>query len=179
MEPPLNGRMKTVAYFYFNSNEAPKQSITTMLLSLIGQLLSDDSLAVVKPVHDLLLTGLRLPSQQACIQELQRLVSAKSSHKDVYLLIDAINESDDVSGALSQLGKLKDARVMMTCLDPISDELKVEATTIPIDLAPAIVESDIRSYIEICLAADPKLQRFSEVDKATILNQLSTNCDGM
>ena len=179
MEAQLNGRMKSVAYFYFNSNGAPKQSITAMLLSLTGQLLSDDTLDVVKPVHDALLTSLRPPSQQACIKELQRLVSAKSNHRDVYLLIDAINESDDVSEAFSQLGKLRDARVMMTCLDPISDELKVEATTIPTDLTPATVGSDIRSYIESCLAEDPRLHRFSDVDKALILARLSSKCDGM
>ncbi len=68
---------------------------------------------------------------------------------------------------------------MMSCLDPVSDELRVEATTILFDLTPATVESDIRSYLESCLAEDPRLRRFSDVDKVLILAQLSDKCDGM
>ena len=179
MKPENDAQARAVAFFFFDSNKGRKQSITDMLLSLLAQLLSGDTLAVIKHHHDALLGVGGVLSATTCFEQLQQVVSTNSITKAVYILVDAIDESDDMASAFSRLSKLQDARVMMTCQDPASDELPVGLTTISIDLTPGTANADIRSYVVTCLAEDTRLKRFMDAEKHVILDRLLSGCDGM
>ena len=179
MKAESDGQTGAVAFFFFDSNQGRKQSVTNMLLSLLAQLLSGDTLDVIKHHHDTLLGVGGAISKTTCFKQLQQVVSSKSITKAVYILVDAIDESDDMASAFSQLSKLQNARVMMTCQDPAGDELSVGLTTMSVDLTPGIANADIRSYVLTCLAEDTRLKRFLNTEKRIILDQLLGACDGM
>ena len=178
-KPESDGQARAVAFFFFDSNEGRRQSVTNMLPSLLTQLLSGEPLEVIKHRHDALLgVGVAL-SETTCFKQLQQAIRTKSITKAVYILVDAIDESDDMASAFSQLSKLQHVHVMMTCQDPASDELPVGLTTISVDLSPETANADIRSYVVTCLAEDTRLKRFLDAEKRIILDQLLSACDGM
>ena len=179
MKAESGRQARAVAFFFFDSDQGRKQCLTNMLLSLLAQLLSGDTLDVIKHHHDALLGVGGALSETTCFKQLQQAVSTKSITKAVYILVDAIDESDDMARAFSQLSKLQHARVMMTCQNPASDDLPVSVTTIFIDLTPGTANADIRSYVVTCLAEDTRLKRFLDADKCIILDQLLSACDGM
>jgi len=157
-----------IAFFYFNFNDKSKQDLLAMLSSLLLQLSSQlkgrhEELAKLQARYS---NG--LPTIPVLVDNLQYIIKR---YQDVYIIVDAIDESPKDSARGSVLEKLwemrqwslKELHLLVTSRD--EPDIREELEPLPkedILLKNAGVDKDIANMISDRLKKDRKLKRWSK-----------------
>ena len=169
------------AYFYFDFNEPEKQRPENLIRSLITQLSSGcsscpEALINFYSRHQ---EGTRQPTTDTLLVLLSNIFEA---FKEIYVVIDALDECTDRAGLLSLIETIigwNNLHVLVTsrreqdiirCLEPI--------VTAKVDLQKDVVDSDIFIHIQDRLQNDEKLKWPSNIQKQ-ITDTLMKGAHGM
>lgn len=175
----------TVLQFYFDFNDIEKQGHEKMIRSLVWQL-SVNNVAAPQPLRLLYaacLNGQRQPTTDSLLDTLRDLLQG---YDRVFLVLDALDECTDRSELLSAVTKISawqlGIRILVT--SRIETEIGEYLNRIgkeKIGIQSALVDSDIRAYVQERLSNDWKLRRWknhSEI-RNEIENTLTENAGGM
>src|ERR1700722_3226280 len=169
------------AYFYFDFNEPEKQRPENLIRSLITQLSSGcsscpEALINFYSRHQ---EGTRQPTTDTLLVLLSNIFEA---FKEIYVVIDALDECTDRAGLLSLIETIigwNNLHVLVTsrreqdiirCLEPI--------VTAKVDLQKDVVDSDIFIHIQDRLQNDEKLKWPLKIQKQ-ITDTLMKGAHGM
>ena len=171
----------TLAYFYFDFKDHEKQSVTSLLCSVIAQLAWEES-TLPEAVQDLYSRygekG-QQPNQSDLVKALS--LSLKDGGNN-YIIMDALDECNEqreresLLNVISQLAEANKAKLHLLVTSrwehDIVHVLKPLATY-SIPLTGEGVDTDINLYIRNALSADPKLKRRpgsikEEIEKALV-----------
>jgi Cdc6-like AAA superfamily ATPase len=161
-----NNSSLAVLYFYFDFNDAEKQRPESTIRSLIIQL-SLQCISVPQTLNSLYRTctdGQRQPAYDSLLETLQQMIGV---FQEIYLVIDALDESSDRYELLANIKEMtswKDANLhtlvtsrrekdIVDSMEYLTDQEKVCIQNIHIN-------DDIRAYVRGRLFTDPKLKRW-------------------
>jgi hypothetical protein len=177
-----------VAYFFFDFNDVEKQDLGKMLRSLIWQL-SQQSGIIPASLDDLFSScesGERQPSVDA-LQEVLRLMIQELPR--AYVVLDALDECAQRIGLMETLQTIAGWRLQnLHLLLTSRRERDIESTLKEfvddksrICLQSALVDKDIRLYIQARLATDKTLQKWRRNDgiRKEIEDTLIDGANGM
>jgi len=173
-----------VSYFYFDFNDAEKQSPRKAIRSLLFQF----TLQASDIVHDLELlyqkcsSGQQQPAEDV-IHSLFRKAIAHPGEK--YIILDALDECTDREELLTFLRELvsskpRDLRILAT--SRLEKDIKGELSSVTnhnINIQSAIVDADIRVYIRDRMATDTKLNKWPDSVQNEIMTALMEKAGGM
>lgn len=173
------------AYFYFKGDDKDKTTCTGMLLSLLQQLF-DRGNRTSKVLDDSLSKG----RQQLALEQLHSLLRTISTEfRDVYIVLDALDECQDlekVFDTLEEINTWTDNNVHVLLTSRETKDIKefvdgLEVNKHSIRLSAAVVKQDIRMYIRDRLCTDRNLKRWRSYPKVQeeIENSLVESSDGM
>ena len=172
-----------VGFFYFDFNEMEKQSSKKAIRSLLFQLAHQQGrLQTLEQLYQKCGNGQQQPGEDA-IRPLLKDIIARTGHK--YIIFDALDECADREDFITFISNLVDLQIeylhiMITSRreKDIEDQLGPIADY-KINIQSAIVNEDIRVYIQDRLATDSKLKKWSEDVRATIITALMEKAGGM
>ena len=184
-----NDPKTVIAYFYFDFNDKEKQKPENLLSSLLAQLCSRNSRHICKSLKDLYTSskhdsdGKELPPTFDGMYD--TLVSLVSDFDQVYICLDALDECTDRKRLLDLLKLIQ--KKSLTHLHILATSRKerdlgvslTKMTTECIDLQSAVVDADIRLYIEDQLSKDWKFTEPPIKVKEDIKKALINNAKGM
>lgn len=173
-----------VVYFYFDFNDVGKQRVDKMIGSILFQLAqqTSDGQQALRHLYERHENGQRQPPQDT-VQEL--LCKTLGTIGSTYIVLDALDECterDDLLDFLKSLVQLKLAglRILATSRREWDIEEPLRSVSdYNINIQSAIVDEDIRTYIEARLVTDPKLKKWPANVHIEILEQLMEKADGM
>jgi hypothetical protein len=167
--------LASMAYFYFDFRDINKQYCCDLLPSLITQL-SNQSHHHCDILNDLYLkhkSSAQKPSEDELIQCLKDML-VLPNQQPVYIIIDALNESPDMSGMPSPWEQVLD--LMKQLVELSSPNLHLCVTSCPeIDILKALEpltschvslheqsgqRQDIIDYVTLVIHSDPKMQQW-------------------
>lgn len=175
-----------VFIFYFDFSDDQKQSLEALHRSLLRQACDvlDTIPADVVEVFGAARTHRRQQSPDR--QTLTGLLSSVfKTLESVTILIDALDESSEVSAVLNFLQELKSERfenVRWLVTSRRREEIESSLTSIGAAVVPldnAFVDADIRHYVKECLLRDPKLCTKPANVKKRIEDVLAEKAHGM
>ena len=183
-----------MAYFYCDFRDTSKQNRRDLLPSVVIQLsaLSDpycDILSSLYRKHD---SGAKKPSEDELMKCLKQMV-ALPDQPPVYIIIDALDECPDSSG-------LPTAREQV--LDLLKDLVELSLPNLHLcvssrpefDICNALEpltsrrvslhdqtgqKEDIVRYVTSVVHSDPKMRKWQDEDKRSVVETLSERADGM
>ena len=103
----------------------------------------------------------------------------------VYIIVDALNESKQSALMLSTLWDLTQGYQGLRILFSSTEELLVPGVQRAsrllntVSMTSALVDNDIRLYVESCLACNDRLRRLPSALKENIRSKLLSRADGM
>ena len=186
----------SMAYFYFDFRDTDKQGFRALVLSLLTQLSARsgprcDILSDFYLAHD---EGMKQPSDNSLAECLKRMLILPD-HRPTYLIIDALDESPDISGTPSprervlQLVKelvelrLPDLHIFVTSRPEIDiRDILEPLTSRRVSLHDESGQKqDIVDYIKSVIYSDsePIMRRWRTEDKELVIEVLSERADGM
>lgn len=157
----------TLAYFYFDFNDAEKQRVKEFMCSLTAQLslLASGAAEKVQSLNERCQDGRQQPSMDSvltCLGEILREIP------HTFLIFDALDECIEREELLDTITKihswgLPNVHVLATS----RRELDIEEGLSPLstcikDIQSAKIDSDIRLYVNNRLHSDNKLKRWSK-----------------
>ena len=183
-----------MAYFFFDFRDERKRQQHTLLSSLVCQL-SDlsgpccDILSCLYSAHD---EGQSEPSDAALLRCLTDMLEVPK-RPTTYIIIDALDESPDVSGMPAEREKVLDfLKDLVSLRLPnmyicVSSRLEfgIQKTLKPLSLFSFSLhdehgqKDDISMYIKAKVNSDGKMQAWTEQDKNLVIDRLSAKSDGM
>src|SRR6202035_2231922 len=169
------------AYFYFDFNDARKQTVAGMLSSLIAQLCVSGS-HVPSNVHELYkqCKGSQ-PSMESLFEILLSLLT--SSHQ-TYLIMDALDESserEDLLDVITRIIQMPLAHVNLL----VTSRKERDITDALYNIVDAIgleghqIDADICLHVQNCLKRDKRLCKWPPSIKDEIQNVLTQQANGM
>ena len=183
-----------VAYYYFDFRDTAKQDVRGLLSSLVVQLcaksdLCYDILSDLYSKHDV---GLRLPVDDSLAQCLKGMLELPGL-PPIYIVIDALDECPDTSGAPSPRELVLD---LIENLDELHlPNLRICITSRPeTDIEEVLgplasysvslhdedgQKQDIADYISSAVQSDRKMRKWRAEDRQLVINALSRRADGM
>ncbi|KAK4936029.1 hypothetical protein LTR10_023024 [Elasticomyces elasticus] len=173
-----------VTYFYFDFNDAAKQSSTKAIRSLLFQaaIQAKEVFHGLEQLYRKCSSGQQQPSE-ATIHSLFKDAMANPGEK--YIILDALDECTDREELLpfirdATASGLRDLHIMATSRreKDIEDELGPVADH-NINIQSAIVDEDIRVYIRDRMATDTKLKKWSVEVQNEIMTALMEKAGGM
>jgi ankyrin repeat domain-containing protein 50 len=184
-----NDPKTVITYFYFDFNDKEKQKPENLLSSLLAQLSSQNSRHISKSLKDLY-TGSKDGSDGKKLspsfdEMYNTLVSLVSEFDQVYICLDALDECTDRKRLLDLLTlirkkSLTHLRILAASRKERDLEISLtKMTTECIDLRSAVVDADIRLYIEDQLSKDWKFTEPPIKVKEDIKKALINNAKGM
>ena len=194
----------SMAYFYFDFRDADKQGLRDLLPSLLTQLcarsdslrneLSDlrcDILSDLHLTHD---EGKKQPSDKILVECLKKMVTL-SNKRPTYLIIDALDESPNISGIPSSRERV--LQVLKELVELRLPNLRICVTSRPeIDIRDILEpltshqvslhdqtgqKQDIVDYVKsvVYSNSEPIMRRWRTEDKELVVGILSERADGM
>jgi hypothetical protein len=185
-----------MAYFYFDFRSASKQGLRDLIPSLLTQLsaqskLYSDVLSKLYSVHN---SGKTQPSDEDLTNCLINMLTLPDQ-RPIYLIMDALDESPNISGIPTAREKLLELlkELVGLCLP----DLHICVTSRPeIDIRYAIVsltslrvslhdetgqKKDIADYVRSVVYSntEPIIRRWKKEDKDLVIETLSERADGM
>jgi len=147
-----------------------------MICSLIMQLCSGCA-TIPRPLESLYTSYVisqRQPTTEALLATLRELVQ---DHQDVFLVIDALDECNERDELLSALSVIAEWNLGMHILVTSRREADIGETLSRIgpnnvSIQSALVNNDIRAYVQERLNNDPKLRRWKK--KKLIQDEIET-----
>lgn len=173
-----------VSYFYFDFNDAEKQSAQKAIRSLLFQFaLQLGNLAQqLERLYHKCDDGQRQPTDDA-IHLLFKESMARPGDK--YIVLDAMDECTEREGLLTFIGELlaptsQNLRILATSRreKDIEDELNPIANY-EVNIQNSVVDADIRIYVRDQMTTDPKLRKWPEPVRNEIMTVLSKKASGM
>ena len=189
-----NEGLGLVAYYYFDFRDSAKQDVRGLLSSLVIQLcaksdLCYDILSDLYSKHDI---GLHLPDDDSLTQCLKDMLELPGL-PPIYLIIDALDECPDMSGAPSPRELVLDFIVDLVESRPPS--LRICVTSRPEADIQEVLEllasysvslhdedgqkQDIADYISSSVQSDRKMRKWRAEDSQLVINVLTQRADGM
>ncbi|PWY81656.1 hypothetical protein BO94DRAFT_147484 [Aspergillus sclerotioniger CBS 115572] len=163
-------------YFYCSFQLGASQSLQNLLGALLAQL----SYALPEISADLK-TCFERRSPPTPDSLIQLLLKYGSRVQKLYIIVDAINESDEADDILKSLMAILEASenvyVMTTCTSPPSTQCKVRY--LKETMKPSSNKYDIQAFVNLQLELQPALRRLPSQTKVHISNLLSSKADGM
>jgi hypothetical protein len=183
-----------LAYYYFDFSDTAKQDVRGFLSSVVVQLcaksnLCFDILSGLYSEHD---AGLRLPDDDSltkCLKDMLKLAELPP----IYLIVDALDESPNSSGAPSPrklvLNLIKDLVALHLPNLHICVTSRPEAD-IQAALGPLVSHAislhdeagqkqDITHYINSVVQSDTEMEQWEAEDRDLVIDTLSRRADGM
>ena len=180
------------AYYYFDFRSKAKQDIRGLLSSLLVQLCtkSDPCYQVLSRLYSTYDNGSRSPDNKVLVKCLKNMLELPG-HPTIYLIIDALDECPNTSGAVSQrdrvlefieeLVELPNLRICLTSR-PEADILEALEP-----LASHIVslhhedgqKQDIVDYVAFVIRSDRKMRKWRAEEKKLVVDVISERADGM
>jgi hypothetical protein len=173
-----------VGYFYFDFNDVEKQSSRKAIRSLLFQFTHQvpDGLQGLEHLYQKCGSGQQQPAEEA-IHSLFQDVMGQIASK--YIILDALDECTDSEDLLTFVGdladsKLKGLRIMATSRreKDIEEQLKPIADH-NINIQSAVVDEDIRIYVQDRLVTDSKLKKWPASVRDEIATVMMEKADGM
>ena len=186
----------SMAYFYFDFRNVSKQCLNHLVTSLLTQLsvrstLRCDILSELYSVHD---NGKEQPSDGVLMKALKDMLTL-SDQRSIYLIMDALDESPDISGipsprerVLQLLKELSDLRCpnLHICVTS-RPEIDIRDVIVPLtSLRVSLHEQsgqkeDIADYVRsvVYSNSEPIMRRWKKEDKDLVIEMLSERADGM
>jgi hypothetical protein len=185
-----------MAYFFFDFKDAGKQDARAFLSSVLVQLSSQsisfcDILLEFYSTHQ---RGSQQPSDSALIQCLKKMLRV-SPKVSIYVIVDALDECPDTSGAQSPREKvlalveelvglrLSNLRLCITSRPDIDIRNVLEPLTSTSNRISLHDEDgqkkDIADYVNSVVNSDKKIMRWREKDKELVVKTLLDRAGGM
>jgi hypothetical protein len=183
-----------VAYYYFDFRDAAKQDVRGLLSSLVVQLcaMSDLCYDILSDLYSKHNVGLRLPDDDSLTQCLKDMVKLPGL-PPIYLIVDALDECPDTSGAPSPRELVLD--LVVDLVDSHLPNLRIcimsrAEADIQEVLGPLASYSvslhdedgqkqDIAEYISSTVQSDRKMRKWRVEDRQLVINGLTQKADGM
>jgi len=173
-----------VAYFYFDYSDTDRQSVRSLVNSLLGQLCKQfpgvpDCVTVLFNRHK---DGVQQPREKDLRAA---LVSVIKSFPQVYLALDALDECTDREELMDFLGELMSSKIGgLHLLSTSRQERDIEIgfcdhQPVKVGLEEEQVKGDIKLHIRSRLTRDVRLKRLAEPIKAEIEVALLDGARGM
>jgi hypothetical protein len=158
---------KSLAFFFFDFNDAEKQDPVNMLKSLLSQFLDRCNTVpdTVRSLHTTCGNGRREASQQQLLHTLRETLELMPA---TFLVLDALDECGDWDALFDILKEMQSwredtLRVLLTSRKEITIEEDLEDIITPDDqtcLESHVVDKDIRTYVQGRLAKDKSFKRW-------------------
>ena len=174
-----------VLYFYFDFNDFQKQQHGQMVRSLVSQLLSYNHTVPSKlsELYSSCMSGERQPSLENLLATLHRMMTAFGQ---VYVILDALDECEEISEALTTIEKIrswKDVRCSILVMSRIEKDIEdsfmsSSGAAETVRVQNALVDADIRRYVGERLKTDRRLKRWHK-EQFEIEDALMRQANGM
>jgi ankyrin repeat domain-containing protein 50 len=173
-----------VGYFYFDFNDVEKKSSKKAIRSLLFQFTQQvsDGLQGLERLYQKCGSGQQQPAEEAIHSLLRDEISRLASK---YIILDALDECTDFGDLSEFLGdladsKLKGLHIMVTSRreKDIEEQLK-PITDHNINIQNAVVDEDIRIYVQDRLTTDSKLKKWPASVRDEIVTVMMEKADGM
>jgi hypothetical protein len=183
-----------MAYYYFDFRDAKKQNRHGLLSSLLTQLSAQsnpyhDIVSQLYAAHD---SGIQDPADHTLTQSLKEMLEL-SGHGPIYIIIDALDECPDVSGAptsreevlelVEELVNLElpNVHICVTSRPEFDIRTVLEPlTTLRVSLHEENGQKqDIMDYVKNFVKSDRKMRSWRKQDKQLVIDVLSEKADGM
>jgi hypothetical protein len=180
-----------LAYFFFDFNDAAKQSAINMVKSLISQLCRQRP--DIPPALDYLFQKCHDGDHSPTWHDLKAVLPiCTDSFTDVYIVVDALDECSTTNGERERLLELlpeihdlnQDAiHLLVTSrreldIDEVLVEILTQKTETPISIQDAMHDKDIRLHISKQLMS-AKFKRWPKSIKLEVETALGQEVDGM
>jgi hypothetical protein len=183
-----------VAYYYFDFRDTAKQDVRGLLSSLVVQLCAESDLCynTLCDLYSKHHVGLRLPDDDSLVQCLKEMLELPGQ-PSIYIIIDALDECPDTSGApsprelvlnlMEDLVKLHLPNLRLCVVSrPEVDihELLGPLASYSVSLHDEVgQQQDIVDYINSAVESDRKMRRWRAEDRQLVINALTQRADGM
>lgn len=173
-----------MAYFYFDYGDTDRQSVRSLVNSLLGQLCKQSPRVpdCVKVLFDRHEDGVQQPREKDLRAA---LVSVMKSFPQLYLALDALDECTDREELMDFLGELMSSNIGgLHLLSTSRQERDIEIgfcdhQPVKVGLEEEQVKGDIKLHIRSRLTRDLRLKRLAEPIKAEIEVALLDGARGM
>ena len=174
----------TYGTFYFTFSDNQKQSYENLLRSLVAQLTWKE------PALSMLVQACEKPNASIPgLEELERiLLSCVQSHGEIFLLLDALDESPEGSevrqNVLDGLERLAseapNIRMFVTSreINDVGETMQILGADL-VSIRARLVDADIQRYASSQLSRDRKLSKLDVATKSLIEDTISQQADGM
>ena len=189
-----NEGLGLVAYYYFDFRDSAKQDIRGLLSSLVIQLCAKSDLCynILSDLYSKHDVGLHLPDDDSLTQCLKDMLELPGL-PTIYIIIDALDECPDTSGAPSPRELVLDLvediveshlpNVRICILSrPEADiqEVLGSFASYSVSLHDQDGQSkDIADYISSSVQSDRKMRKWRAEDRQLVINALTQKADGM
>lgn len=179
---------QAVVYFYFTFSDIEKQTNQNMVRSIIIQLISQcgRSPKAIDDLYSVCENGNKQPSHDALMRVLQQLIKGFIK---TFIVLDALDECKDREGLLECLTEILEWKVgPLHIIATSRPEKDIEDSLEPLldddgklCIQSALVNDDIRAYVQRRIQKDVKLQRWKKQPKvqSMIETGLMEKVDGM
>ena len=173
-----------VSYFYFDFNDAEKQSSKKAIRSLMLQCAQQarDGAQALEQLYHKCRDGQQQPAEDT-VQSLLQDTLAGPGQK--FVVLDALDECTDPEGMLTFLHTVAQAqysglRILATGRrDRDIDAHLSLVAEYNIDIQSAVVDQDIRVYVQARLTTDPKLRKWPAAVQEEISQVMMEKAGGM
>ena len=189
-----NEGLGLVAYYYFDFRDSAKQDVRGLLSSLVIQLCAKSDLCckILSNLYSRHDVGLRLPDDDSLIRCLKDMLELPGL-PPIYLIIDALDECPDTSGAPSPRELVLDFIVdlveshlpsLRICVmsRPEADIQEVLGSVASYSVSLHDEDGqrqDIADYISSVVQSDRKMRKWRAEDRQLVINVLTQRADGM
>jgi hypothetical protein len=181
------GHSTVILYFFFDFNDAAKQTVDGMVRSLILQLAKQsqgvpDAISGMYSTHGQDRSPPTMPTTAEWTVLLTRMLEATSK---CYIIMDALDECFEDSLLINTVQLLlntSESGIKWLLTSRSSEDLIMDLqnfAVLPINIPKESVDKDIELYTEFRLGAEVKLQAFSDESQALIVSTISSKAEGM
>ena len=185
-----------VAYYYFDFKDDSKRGVRGLLASLLSQFLGDDPRCwnILDELYSACGSGSEQPSDSDLTKCLKRILEFRGQVPH-FIIMDALDECSSTTGTPSARQKVLDfvkdfvgSSHSNLCMCIASrPEQDIQAVLIPLTSEIHRValheelgqKEDISRYIHSFVHKDQEMQKWTDNDKALVINTLSERAHGM
>ena len=186
----------SMAYFYFDFRNANKQGLHDLTPSLLTQLSACSSVCseVLSKLYSIHNSGKTQPSDEDLTNCLKNMLTL-SNQRPIYLIMDALDESPNISGiptarekVLQLLKELVDLRLpnLHICITS-RPEIDIRDVIVPLTSLRVSLhdesghKKDIADYVRSVVYSNSEqiIRRWKKEDKDLVIETLSERADGM
>ena len=173
----------TCIYYYIDSNDIRKQTVSALLRSLIVQLIDEeDSLQEIKAARDKHGNGREQPSNATL---LSLFLSLAGKYEKMYIVVDALDECLDAQEMLDFIRKIRDKSpehlsMILTSQTTWRNAQDLDQlASLDIRITDDVIMPDIQVYILNRIQHNPRMEQLPKPTKDNIITRLAQGAEGM